>query len=72
MNELMTVQEVRTPDGSELVGFELTAMPGGQKLLLFADQARMPGFRIGDNFVPSLGQNLQMGKRSVFAVEAAK
>ncbi len=67
MTDILSIQEVRGRDS--LVGFELTTHPGGEKLLVWADQKSMPGFRIGYAFVPGYGDKLEMGKRTVLRVD---
>ena len=66
MNDILSIKEVRSKNSGELVGFELVTHPGGQKLLVFADQLGMPGFRIGDAFVPGYGDALAIGDATTF------
>ena len=67
MNDILSINEVRSKNSGELVGFELVTHPGGQKLLVFADQLGMPGFfRIGDAFVPGYGDALAIGDATTF------
>ena len=66
MNDILSINEVRSENSGELVGFELVTHPGGQKLLVFADQLGMPGFRIGDAFVPGYGDALAIGDATTF------
>jgi hypothetical protein len=70
MTDILSIQEVRGQVSGALIGFELTTHPGGEKLLVWADQKGMPGFRIGDGFVPGYGEKLEMGKRTVLRVDA--
>ena len=70
MTDILSIQEVRGQLSGALIGFELTTHPGGEKLLVWADQRGMPGFRLGDAFVPGYGEKLEMGKRTVLRVDA--
>ncbi|MDP3871289.1 MAG: hypothetical protein Q8Q80_01380 [Methyloversatilis sp.] len=54
----LRIEEARSEADGELVGYRLTTEPGGQTLLVFADQAAMPGFRLGDAFVPGYGDRI--------------
>ena len=71
MTDVLSIQEVRGQFSGALVGFELTTHPGGEKLLVWADQKGMPGFRIGHAFSPGFGEVLVMGKRTVLRVDDA-
>jgi hypothetical protein len=42
----------------KVIGLRLTITATGQTLLIFADQAAMPGFREGKGFVPSYGSEI--------------
>jgi len=44
--------EVATSDRTGLVGWRLTS--NGQSLLVWANQEKMAGFRLGDKFVPDI------------------
>jgi hypothetical protein len=44
MTDILSIQEVRGQHSGALIGFELTTHPGGEKLLVWADQRGMPAF----------------------------
>lgn len=70
--DILRINEVRSKNSGDLIGFELVTHPGGQKLLVFADQLAMPGFRIGDSFVPGYGDTLVIGESTVFPTAPAE
>jgi hypothetical protein len=56
--EVMTcpieIEEAR--EGEKLVGWRISVP--GDVMLVWADQAGIPGFRCGRNFIPSLGNSI--------------
>lgn len=50
MSEVLVIEEAKDQNG-KFIGHRLSV--GKSKLLVFADQAKMPGFRLGDGFVPA-------------------
>lgn len=59
---ILTLDEIRTDPGDRLVGYRLTTHPGGETVLVFADQSALPGFRLGRDFVAGLGHALITAK----------
>lgn len=51
----LTIEEAKD-EGGEIIGFRLSV--GDQSLLVFSDQQGMPGFRHGEKFIPSYGQEI--------------
>ena len=69
MTEVLRIQEVRGQLSGALVGFKLTTSPGGESVIVFADQKHMPGFRLGE-FVAGISEQLEYGKSTVLNVDA--
>jgi hypothetical protein len=65
MTHTFTATEVRSDSGLT-VGWRLTTHPGGETLLIFADQRGMPGFRVGDAFTPGYCRTLANGETVTF------
>lgn len=55
---ILRVESAHTAAG-ELVGYRLTAVPGGATALLFADQDALGGFRVGDGFWADFGDRIE-------------
>lgn len=69
MTDILSVKEVRLRGA--LIGYELTVYPSEEKVLVWANQSKMPGFRAvkgGSSFVPSLNEMLE--KREVLTLQA--
>lgn len=52
----LIVESAWTDDGT-FIGYRIAA--GGRMLLVFNDQATMPGFRVGTHFTPGLGESIE-------------
>jgi hypothetical protein len=44
---------------NNLLGYRISTSGVARKLLIFSDQGNMPGVRLGDGFVPDLGESIE-------------
>lgn len=58
MSVTLKIEEAREESSGDLIGYLLSIDPGGDTVLVWANQNPMYGFRVGKGFTPAYGDQI--------------